>query len=97
MGRVVSGRSRRGPQADDGNKTKPYWQPGWLTQHDRRTAGDVGRCPARVPLVISGDMHAIALGKMLRSGALDLKGNPIRDIALAGHDRDPARRLAIGR
>ena len=38
---------------------------------------------ARVPLVISGDMHAIALGKMLRSGTLDLKGNPI-NVALPG-------------
>lgn len=62
--------------------TKPYWQPGWLTQHDRLMAA-MSTMPARVPLVISGDMHAIALGKMLRSGALDLKGNPI-NIALPG-------------
>ena len=62
--------------------TKPYWQPGWLTQHDRLMAA-ISAMPARVPLVISGDMHSIALGKMLRSGALDLKGNPI-NIALPG-------------
>jgi hypothetical protein len=36
-----------------------------------------------VPLVISGDMHAIALGKMLRSGSLDLNRNPI-NVALSG-------------
>jgi hypothetical protein len=34
----------------------------------------------RAPLVISGDMHAIALGRLLRSGNLDLKANPITAI-----------------
>jgi hypothetical protein len=34
----------------------------------------------RVPLVVSGDMHAIALGRMLRSGALDLKSNPVNAV-----------------
>jgi hypothetical protein len=37
----------------------------------------------RVPLVISGDMHSIALGTMLRTGALDLSANPVR-VALPG-------------
>ena len=37
----------------------------------------------RVPLVISGDMHAIALGEMLRSGTLDLTRNPV-NVALSG-------------
>jgi hypothetical protein len=37
----------------------------------------------RVPLIISGDMHAIALGKMLRSGTLDLSRNPV-NVALSG-------------
>ncbi len=37
----------------------------------------------RVPLVISGDMHAMALGTMLRTGTLDLKGNPVH-IVLPG-------------
>jgi hypothetical protein len=31
----------------------------------------------RAPLIISGDMHAIAIGRMLRSGSLDLRANPI--------------------
>ena len=31
----------------------------------------------RAPLVISGDLHAIGIGRMLRSGTLDLKANPI--------------------
>jgi hypothetical protein len=61
---------------------KPYWQTGWLTQHDRLMAAISGM-NGRVPLVVSGDMHAIALGKMSRSGKLDLSRNPI-NVALSG-------------
>jgi hypothetical protein len=61
---------------------KPYWQPGWLRQHDRLMAAISGM-NGRVPLIISGDMHAIALGKMLRSGTLDLSRNPV-NVALSG-------------
>src|SRR5262249_56617365 len=46
---------------------KPYWQPGWLRQHDRLMAA-MSAMKGRVPLVISGDMHSIALGKMMRKG-----------------------------
>ena len=61
---------------------KAYWQPGWLKQHDRLMAA-MSAMKGRVPLVISGDMHAMALGTMLRSGTLDLKGNPVH-IVLPG-------------
>jgi hypothetical protein len=61
---------------------KPYWQPGWLKQHDRLMAA-MSEMKGRVPLVVSGDMHAIALGRMLRSGSLDLSRNPI-NVALSG-------------
>jgi hypothetical protein len=61
---------------------KPYWQPGWLRQHDRLMAA-MSAMKGRVPLVISGDMHSIALGTMLRSGTLDLSRNPI-NVALPG-------------
>ena len=54
---------------------KPYWQSGWLKQHDRLMAA-VAAMP-RIPLVISGDLHAIAEGRMQRSGALDFSRNPI--------------------
>jgi hypothetical protein len=37
----------------------------------------------RAPLVISGDLHAIGIGHMLRSGTLDFKANPIT-VALSG-------------
>ena len=55
---------------------KPYWQSGWLKQHDRLVAA-MTRMKGRVPLVISGDLHDVAIGRMLRSGTLDLSGNPI--------------------
>ena len=57
-------------------KPKPYWQPGWLKQHDRIMAA-ASAMPDRIPLVISGDLHAIAEGRMTRSGTVDMGGNPV--------------------
>ena len=64
------------------NDPKPYWQPGWLRQHDRLMES-LSAMRGRSPLVISGDLHAIAIGRMLRSGKLDLRGNPV-NVVLAG-------------
>jgi len=61
---------------------KPYWQSGWLKQHDRLLAA-CGAMPGRIPLIVSGDLHAIAEGRIRRSGALDFSRNPIVAI-LAG-------------
>ena len=61
---------------------KPYWQPGWLKQHDRLIEA-MAAMKNRSPLVISGDLHAIGIGRMLRSGGLDLRANPITTV-LAG-------------
>jgi hypothetical protein len=58
------------------NEPKPYWQSGWLAQHDRLMEA-ITNMTGRAPLIISGDMHAIAIGRMLRSGSLDLRANPI--------------------
>jgi len=55
---------------------KPYWQSGWLKQHDRLMQA-VAAMPGRIPLVISGDLHAIAEAHMISSGALDFSKNPI--------------------
>jgi phosphodiesterase/alkaline phosphatase D-like protein len=55
---------------------KPYWQSGWLKQHDRLMA-EVAAMPGRIPLVISGDLHAIAEGRMMRCGALEFAKNPV--------------------
>ena len=61
---------------------KPYWQSGWLKQHDRLMEA-MSAMKHRAPLIISGDLHAIAIGRMLRSGVFDLQGNPI-NVALSG-------------
>ena len=61
---------------------KPYWQSGWLKQHDRLIEA-MSAMKQRAPLVISGDLHAIALGRMQRSGALDLRSNPV-NVLLSG-------------
>lgn len=55
---------------------KPYWQPGWLAQHDRLMQA-ASAMPDRTPLIISGDMHAIGEAAVQRSGALDLSANPV--------------------
>jgi len=61
---------------------KPYWQPGWLKQHDRLMEA-MSAMKGRAPLIISGDLHAIGIGRMLRSGRLDLRANPVTTV-LAG-------------
>jgi hypothetical protein len=72
-----------GPDGKLTTKTaKPYWQSGWLKQHDRLMAA-IAEMPHRIPLVISGDLHAIAEGRMYRSGSLDFSKKPIVTI-LAG-------------
>jgi hypothetical protein len=61
---------------------KPYWQIGWLKQHDRLVAA-MAAMKGRIPFTISGDLHAVAIGKILRSGTLSLEKNPITAV-LAG-------------
>jgi hypothetical protein len=60
-------------------KPKPYWQPGWLKQHDRLMAA-IAAMPGRIPLIMSGDLHAVGIGRMLRSGSLDFTANPINAV-----------------
>jgi len=55
---------------------KPYWQAGWLHQHDRLVAAMTSR-KGRIPLTVSGDLHAIGIGKILRAGKLDIAKNPL--------------------
>ena len=47
--------------------SKPHWQPEWLAQHDQLLAA----MPDCVPLVITGDLHATAEGRILASGNAD--------------------------
>jgi hypothetical protein len=58
------------------DKPKPYWQSGWVKQHDRLMAA-MSAMRGRVPLAMSGDLHAIAIGRMLRTGSVDLSANPV--------------------
>lgn len=60
-------------------KTKPYWQTGWLAQHDRLLRA-MTAVPSRAPLVVSGDLHAIALGRLQRAGALTLDRAPVTTV-----------------
>src|SRR6266576_2825117 len=57
-------------------RTKANWQPGWLAQHDRiiKAAHEMG---GRIPLVVSGDIHATTLGRMTRTGNIDMSKNPV--------------------
>ena len=64
------------------SEAKPSWQPGWLQQHDRLLRAMAGM-KGRVPISISGDLHAIGMGAILRSGALPLEKNPVTSV-LAG-------------
>jgi hypothetical protein len=55
---------------------KPYWQSGWLKQHDRLVSALVAN-RSRIPLTISGDLHAVGIGKILRAGKLNLEATPL--------------------
>ena len=55
---------------------KPYWPRGWQTQHDRLLRAASARRD-RIPLFVSGDLHATGAGQILRSGELDLSANPV--------------------
>lgn len=55
---------------------KPYWQRGWSAQHDRLMQA-TSAMPERVPLWISGDMHAHGEARLLRAGSTDLSHRPV--------------------
>ena len=58
------------------DKPKPYWQTGWVKQHDRLLKA-MSSMTNRIPLVVSGDLHASALGKITKTGDTDLSANPV--------------------
>lgn len=57
---------------------KPYWQSGWFAQH-QRILTSLANQRQRVPLMISGDLHAIGSGTIHRSAALNFD-NPVETI-----------------
>jgi hypothetical protein len=68
---------------------KPYWQSGWLAQHDRLFSA-LSANRQRMPLVVSGDLHAIALGHIHRIGSQSLAANPIASILSGPIGTSPA-------
>jgi len=58
------------------NKPKPYWQSGWLAQHDRLITA-MSSMNERIPLVISGDLHAIGEGRIMRTGSVSLEKHSV--------------------
>jgi hypothetical protein len=62
-------------------KKKPFWQEGWKRQHDRLL--EAASKMDRKPLFVSGDLHALGAGRILASGDLNLRSNPVTTV-LAG-------------
>ena len=56
-------------------KEKPYWQSGWFNQH-QRLLKTIGEQKERIPMTVSGDLHAIAYGQMLKSADFEFE-NPV--------------------
>lgn len=59
-------------------KPKYAWQEGWLRQHDRLLA--TAWAAPRIPLFVSGDLHAIGHGTIERSGRARFSHNPIHTV-----------------
>ena len=57
---------------------KPWWQQGWFEQHQRILNMVAGQ-QERIPLIISGDLHAIGSGTITRSGS-QMFANPVNTI-----------------
>jgi hypothetical protein len=53
-------------------EAKPGWQRGWFAQH-QRLIEVIASQKKRSPLIVQGDFHATAAGKMRRSGELSLE------------------------
>ena len=60
---------------------KPYWQSGWFSQH-QRILSMLSNQDERIPLMVSGDLHAIGSAMITRSGELNFD-KPVHTI-LAG-------------
>jgi hypothetical protein len=58
------------------DKPKPYWQPDWRAQHDRLLAAS-SAMPERIPLFISGDLHAVGETRIAATDGIDLARNSV--------------------
>jgi hypothetical protein len=59
-------------------KPKYLWQSGWNLQHNRLL--QAASAMRGIPLFLSGDLHALGQGRILRYGSLDLRQNPVVSI-----------------
>ena len=62
-------------------KAKPYWPSGWWQQHQRILAS-LSAQQARPAMIINGDLHNFAAGKITKSGDLDLQHNPVNSVCV---------------
>jgi len=63
----------------DAEGRKYLWQEGWWRQHQRLVAALAGQ-RRRAALSVSGDLHALGVLRMERSGGLDLSANPVHSV-----------------
>ena len=63
----------------DADGGKYMWQEGWWQQHQRLLAALCSQRHRRA-LVVSGDLHALGVARIERSGGLDLGRNPLHSV-----------------
>lgn len=76
-------------------KQKYFWQSGWRAQHDRLVAASSAM--AGIPLFLSGDLHAIAEGRIVKNGAADLSRNPVATVLTGPVSTGPTGWPSVGR
>ncbi len=58
---------------------KPCWPQGWLEQHNRLLSAAVARSD-RLPLFLSGDLHATGTGRIVANAGASYGDNPVYSI-----------------
>ncbi len=61
------------------DRPKFMWQSGWWLQH-QRLLSSLSEQRSRVPMVLSGDLHATGHAQIIRSGDLDFSSNPVNTL-----------------
>ena len=60
---------------------KAYWPSGWWAQH-QRILEMLASQKSRAPVIVSGDLHALACGRITKSGDLSLGANPVHTLCV---------------
>ena len=61
------------------DRPKFMWQSGWWLQH-QRLLNSLSEQRSRVPVVLSGDLHATGHAQIVQSGDLDFSKNPVNTL-----------------